>query len=391
MLGFSEYETLFNSLLRIYRNHLLYEESLKLAHVFVADYIESGCKIEIGDNKKNLDRCIKITHKVDQLSRAYLDGKTPNLDPIFTRIIEYYITIGDLLSARQYNERLVDRTLARTLNDRIQNIEANRSGQVASKSLKEQESRIFAEKLSHLQNFARDQRIIYDNMLRVRTSLKKRYFQKPIDYILATDLPAAANSYFDVTLELIKIRKYELAGITASMNQLILLYLNEHAKMKETFGKLDQSLGISKSIFHETFPIRIIDFILQMIEAQLKDQMKQGLKLFEWVPLFPEERIIVDVLLTDQPDLKERINHIKEGSQTSEIEANINYRVHLGKLTLDPGLLSKRQSYESRYWAISFWKHPSCSNTYVKIFAAFSFTRIAYALSNSGDRRFLGK
>jgi hypothetical protein len=349
-ITFPEFENSVTGAIRLYRNHLLYEDSRKFAMVLIRYLIHQGESLDMKHNSANVLKCIDITQKIEQIAGAYLDGKCPSLDSLFTRLVEHYIDLGDFQTARQYNARIEDKVRVKQYHQKMTDIEAKQSGDQALRAKKDQESKISAEKLSQLQNFARDQRLAHDNMLRMRNSLKKRYFQSPIDAIIRNDLDKAVDLYSEASRDLIKTRKYELAAITVSMAELVALLLRNVPKIKEIREQTDALLGVSTKIFHDTFPIRVMDFVMEMLDANLIPNMKQGLRIFEHVALFPEEKLVLEALIGKPTDFDALIGSFRKSIETTEKDLPSNFRVLIGKIVVDPALYSKRAAFESKFW-----------------------------------------
>ncbi len=123
-----EFEKLINSVIKLYRNHLLYDESRIFAEVLIQSLIQFGSILASHHDGKEMNDAIEVGRKIEQLSGMYLDNKEFDLDGIFVKIVEYKINQDDLINAHAFNDKLNDKTVANEFNSRMEKIESQRSG-----------------------------------------------------------------------------------------------------------------------------------------------------------------------------------------------------------------------------------------------------------------------
>jgi hypothetical protein len=367
---YEEIENLATNYIKIYRNLLLYNESKLIAKMLADFLIKTGLEVELTQKQNAIDQSIALLHKSEQVCQAYLDTKAPESDPLLVKIVEYYIVQGNLTSARQYNERLNDKRLSLQFNNKIEEIEHSKVGKLAQKALSEQSKKIDAEQISQLRITARDQRLMRENILRMRTGLKKRYFQIPLDFLIRQNFSSAAENYINIAQELIRGKKFELASISAAIGEVIYLYTKEFNKIHEKMNEIDRDLGMSTQLYHDTFPIKLVDYIVQMYEMNLIDKAREALELHEVLALFPEESLMFEALLGLKPNLAEALKNFETAQECIEKDVPSNYKTLIQKLVLDPALNTKRNSFESKYWAstndeIAAQNYEAASNLYL--------------------------
>jgi hypothetical protein len=78
--------------------------------------------------------------------------------------------------------------------------------------------------------------------------------------------------------------------------------------------------------------------------------MKGGLKLFEILALFPEEKIVLESLLGDQSNFQDIMNKHKEILTKENNALPSNYTLLIEKISSDPAALSKRRTLEIKLW-----------------------------------------
>jgi hypothetical protein len=345
-----EFENILTSLIKLYRNHLLYSESKRFSEVYIKFLKDLGIKIAKKGDDESILKGVDIIHQIEQVVKSYFEEKEVDLDPLLSIIVNYYIERGDLKEARTYNRRIKDQDIFDAYFSRMKKIEEDKGSSVALLAKQKQQMRINADKLSQLSNQAGDQRMASQSLLRMRIGLKKRYFQKGIDLISTKNLSDAAEVYSDIAKKLITTKKFELAGISAAVASLIYLILKEIDSIQNELDGFIFKVASSRKIFFETFPIKLINYTLVMINAKRTEQIKSALKLFDVLALFPEERLLLETLLGNDSDIKALLQ-----AKTTSTEENVkkiptNYDLLIEKLIYNPKLKSKRKTLEDKYW-----------------------------------------
>ncbi len=345
----SEIIFIIDSIVKIYRNHLLYEESKEISEIFIHFLINYASELaKIGDDKSIID-AINLISEIEIVSKSFLEGTQYNLDSIYSKIVFYFVKKQNIQEANAYNEKIIDSDVASYYYKKIQDIEEKISHLEANKAQKKQELQIYAEQLDQLENQARDQQIASENLLKMRTSLKNIYFQAPLDLIKKNQLPEAAEIYYNVAKKLIKSKKFELAGVSTSIGFLLYFILKNINVYKKKLEDMYKNLGISKNIFKKTFSIKLINYIMHMIKGNDTTAIQNAFKLYDCLPLFPEEISILKNII-NQPILIESINHQADQNLTNSDNIPTNYKHLINKITMDPKLFSKRNVLEQKYW-----------------------------------------
>ena len=345
-----EFENILTSLIKLYRNHLLYDESKRFSEIYIKFLKDLGVKIAKKGDEASILKGVELVHQIEQVSKSYLEDKKVNLDPLLSLIVNYYIEKGDLKEARTYNRKIEDQDIFDAYFDRMEKIEEEKGSTVALMAQQKQQLQIYADQLSQLTNQARDQRMASQSLLKMRIGLKKRYFQKGLDLINTKNLSEAAEIYYDIGKRLLPIKKFELAGVSVAVASLIYLLLKKVDLIKKELNNIIFETSSSKKIFFQTFPLKLIQYILIMIDAKKPEQIKSALKLFDTLALFPEERLILETLLGDESDIKALLHgkFISNGEDVKKIPSN--YDLLIEKLIFEPKLKSKRKNLENKFW-----------------------------------------
>ena len=346
-----EFEKLINSVIKLYRNHLLYDESRIFAEVLIQSLIQFGSILASHHDGKEMNDAIEVGRKIEQLSGMYLDNKEFDLDGIFVKIVEYKINQDDLINAHAFNDKLNDKTVANEFNSRMEKIESQRSGALAQKAKGAQELKIFADQLSQLKNLSRDQKMAQSNLEHTRTGLKRRYYQDGLDRIKANNLTEAVNTFIQTAIELAKTKKFELAGVTTAVIGIITLNMHDINLTETQIKKIDAAVGSSRGIFHETYQMRVMDYIIQMMKARNLTAVKEAIRLLDVLPLFPEERSILEKLMKDS-SLLEKSQETPSEEGESLVNSDSGMNILINKIEHDPTANSRRliNSFESKYW-----------------------------------------
>ncbi|UYP47553.1 hypothetical protein NEF87_003838 [Candidatus Lokiarchaeum ossiferum] len=339
------------SIIKLYRNHLLYDESRDFAELLVKFLLEKSKTMAQQGILASISESIGLVSQVENISKMYLDSKQFDLDPIYSPIVIFYIKTADFKEARKYNERINSDSLKETYYSQIEEIVGEKSRSKAMEAQQKQEVQFFVEQLSQLRNLARDQRITSENLLRMRLGLRRRYFQKPIDLILKGEFPDAAQQYFEVAETLIKTKKFELAGISAGIGTILCLLVKNVSLLKNHLDKLNLMAGVSISIFKEIFSVKLIYYILKMIEINNPTLIINSLKLYESLALFPEEKMVLDTLLGKDIDFEALVHSdLSSRMDSGEIKFSTNHQHLIDKIAFDPSQRSKRNSIEQKFW-----------------------------------------
>ncbi len=345
-----EFENILTALIKLYRNHLLYDESKRFSEAYIEFLKDLGIKVAKKGDDESILKGVDIIHQIEQVIKSYFEEKEINLDPLLSLIVNYYIEKENLKEARTYNRRIKDQDIFDAYFSRMEKIEEDKGSSVASLAKQKQQMQIYADQLSQLSNQAGDQRMASQSLMRMRIGLKKRYFQKGIDLISTKNLSDAAEVYCDISKKLITTKKFELAGISAAVASLIYLILKEVDLIQKELDNFIFKVSSSKKIFFETFPIKLINYTLIMIEAKRTEQIKSALKLFDVLALFPEERLLLETLLGDDSDIKALLQTKSTSTEDNVKKIPSNYDLLIEKLIYNPKLKSKRKNLEEKYW-----------------------------------------
>ncbi|MFW9879622.1 MAG: hypothetical protein ACFFG0_41630, partial [Candidatus Thorarchaeota archaeon] len=145
-----------------------------------------------------------------------------------------------------------------------------------------------------------------ENEIKERNARKTRYFRKPLDYISEENYDEAIKSYKESILELNKITKYNLAGVSLVVMSLLLLNENKIKEIRQILEEIKHNLSGLGKLFSETFPVTLVEYILQAKKFQDEAKFNEALTFMKYLPLFDEELEILNEFYSKDHREKEK-------------------------------------------------------------------------------------
>ncbi len=355
---YKEKELIFEKSIRIFRNPRFYEESKEISLIYI-DIIKEEALV-ILENEGNRSGIIKVEElikkakniaRIAHISESYLErGESPNInfDKIYEKIVEFFFQLGDLLSANTYNNRIeniryqieVDRLEEIRRAEKIKKIERLESEKSQKMHIASQRAEdtyrgeILKEQLSMIKNKGRESLLDKDKEIKVRKRLKKVYFKDALSNIEQQNYNEAINLYKKSIIELNKSQKYKLAGVSLAMASFLLIKENRFEEIKKLLVQTKMALSSLGRLFSETFPVTLIEYIIELKKFQDVSMIKEVLSLFVYLPLFKEELIVLydylgkdyqEVTLSEESDKK--VRNIKEIQKMDQILGKIQAKM----------------------------------------------------------------
>jgi len=282
---------------RIYRNHLLYDESKQISLVYIKIIKHEALNLlRVEENLSGIRKANELVKKANSVSSAYLEKEEIlkiNYDKIFKKIAEVYIELDDLANAHAYNDRIENKAYKKEIHKIIDKLEAERS---AIRSIKTKETRdgaVLEEMRSIIENKAREYRRL-DQMkeLRERTARKTRLFKGALNHLTKKEFDKAIELYKDSIIELNRIKKYNLAGVSLAIVSLLLFKENRVEEVRQLLEETKRSLS---GLGIETFPVTLVEYMFQANKFQDEPKFNEALSSMKFLPLFDEElRLLLD-------------------------------------------------------------------------------------------------
>ncbi|MFX1376085.1 MAG: hypothetical protein ACFFA0_09755 [Promethearchaeota archaeon] len=279
---------------RIYRNHLLYDESKQISLVYIKTVKHEALNLlQVEANLSGIMKANEYIKKANNISSAYLEKEERpiiNYDKIFKKIAEIYIELDDLPNAQSYNDRIENKAYKKEIYKIIDKLEAEKSVVRSKKAKETREEAELEEKRSIIENMAREYvRLDREREFRERNARKARFFNKALNHMVNQENDKAINLYKESITGLSKINKYNLAGVSLAIVSLLLLKENKIKDVRQLLEEIKRDLSGLGKLFSETFPVTLVEYILQSNKFQDEVKFNEALSYIEYLPLFNEE------------------------------------------------------------------------------------------------------
>lgn len=333
----------------IYRDLELYKQSKQISEFYI-DVIKKET-FRIVENQQDLagvNRAVELIKTISFITSSYLDNVGVDLDEIYGKITEIYLyQIGDLSSAHAYNDKIEKKSLKKELHKKIARIEASKSAIAAAAAKDSLRGEILVEKLSIIKQRARDAFHDRDSELKQRRGYKRVYFKEALDFIKNNEFEKAVEKYKESIIKLNKIKKYNLAGVSLAIACLLLMKENKIQEMVTLLE--DKELVSSEKSFFDTFPVTLIEYIIDIQKLQDDLKLNQALSFLENLPLFEEEMEGLYVYLGKEYRKEDKTEKSsKEIVNISNLIKKIN---ELGRnIQKEKSDVSRRKLMKKQYW-----------------------------------------
>ena len=350
---YEENEEIFELFISIFREQMLYEQSKEISQIFIDSIKTEGLKIaESGEDKLVIEASLKLIKKATDISLAYMEKPELSFNNIYKRITEIYITLDDLSSAHAINDKIDDKWLKAELNKKIENLEAKKSAIVVKKAEETFEVEVLKEKLSIIQNKAREALHDKEREFKQRKALKRAYFIDALAYLSTQDLDNAIEKYKESIKRLIKIKKYNLAGVSLAVLFLLLNKLNKIEDINNILIRAKTSLSSLEKSFTETFPVSLVEYLIEIEKLNDPVVLNESIQFMENLPLFEEETLLISEILgkshkiiSEPEDLKKQIIEVEKLKvKINEIAKSIQ------KESKD---VARRKLMRDQYWKLA--------------------------------------
>ncbi|MHA1459335.1 MAG: hypothetical protein ACTSQR_06705, partial [Promethearchaeota archaeon] len=222
----------------------------------------------------------------------------------------------------------------------------------AKKAQKEYRKKKIEENESIIRKRARDAQQDKQNDLKLRTGLRRRLYEKGLNLLKNQDFEGALKEYKAHISSLISSNRLNLVGISLAVSLLILYKLKRIEEFEKSLSKIKKGLGSLEKSFSETFPITIVDNIIDIEKLEDVIKFKEALQYVEDLALFDEELDLLYELLdkskkqTDSEDIEHLIlERRKRLKRIQELE---------NQILKDKRDIAKRKLMKNQYWKISY-------------------------------------
>jgi hypothetical protein len=169
----------------------------------------------------------------------------------------------------------------------------------------------------------------------------------------------------ETTKKLIKAKNYNIAGVTSA----IIAILSYKLGKLDSFKSFLINVASPDSIFYETLPVKLCEFIINLNEINETDIIIDSFELMKNLPLFETE-----VTLLNEITGEEEQDETEEAKETKyDKKELLSEVVKLGKIIeKEKRDISKRKMMKRRFWQDIFTQirnnnHQSLSEEYLKV------------------------
>ena len=339
--------------LSIYREQLLFEQSKEISELTV-DYIKSEALRVVKENedKKAIDLAKNLIAKANDLSHAYLDKREINFDEIYAIIVKIYIELDKFSDADAVIDQILDKSLQANLNKDLFKKQTDISAKEASKAKKDHDKNVLKERESIIKKRARDAQQERQNDSKRRNGLRRQLYDKGLSLLKNQDFEGALKEYNAQIKFLLGRKSLNLVGISLAVSLIILYKLKRIEEFEKSLSKIKNSLGSLEKSFSETFPITLLEYIIEIEKLRDVIEFKEALQFVEHLALFDEELDLLNELLDKSKKLIE-----SEDSEHLIVERGKRFKKiqELEKQILkDKRDIAKRKLMKNQYWKISY-------------------------------------
>ncbi len=350
---YEENEKIFELIISIFREQMLYEQSKEISSIFIESIKAEGLKIvESSEDKFVIETSLDLIKKATDISSAYMENPELSFNKIYKRITEIYITLDDLSSAHAITDKIDDKSLKTELNKRIENLEAEKSAIIVKKAEESFEGEVLKERLSIIQSKAREAFHDKEREFKQRKAFKKTYYLDALAYLSTQDLDNAIEEYKESIKNLIRIKKYNLAGVSLAVLFLLLIKQNKIEDINKILIRAKTSLSSLEKSFTETFPVSLVEYLIDIEKLSDPVVLNESIQFMENLPLFEEETFLIsDILgkshkiISEPEDLKKQIIEIEKiKDKINELSKSIQ------KERKD---VARRKLMKNQYWKLA--------------------------------------
>ncbi|MHA2429830.1 MAG: hypothetical protein ACXACC_02240 [Promethearchaeota archaeon] len=346
---FEEIKGVFENSSKIYRDQMLYEQAQEIGEEYIQVIKEQATKIvDTENNLKGVEKALVLIKKASDISYAYLENTKIDFNELYRKITEIYINFEKYSYAHAINDRIDNSMLKAELHKKIAKLEAEKSSAETDKAkdiFKEEE---LIERYSLIKNKAREAFQDQQRELRQRKGLKRAYFEHVLYSLDIQDYKKAIKQYKEIVKHLIKIKQYNLAGVSLAVLALILIKENRVDEIKMLLKNTKKELSSFGKLFSETFAITLIEYILDVEKLKDEAKLKNSIVFMENLPLFEQEIDLLYSYIGKELKKEEPLKALSKELDVQELEEKMIYLA--SNIQKEKQDIAKRKLMRNQYW-----------------------------------------
>ncbi len=349
-------ESIFENSNRIFRNQLLYDESKQISLLFIKIIKKEALRVlESEENLSGINQATILIKKIKNIISKYLDKEEQlkiNLDEIYKKIVEIYIDLDDLHNAHVYNDRIESKEFKTEMHKKIAELEAEKSGRESMEAEKKKEAEILKERLPIVKTKGQEALLDQEKQLKERKAFKRVYFNDALNFLKNIEYDKAVEIYRNNIFRHFKNKKYNLGGVSLVIASLILMKQNKTQEIIKLFNETKKELSNLWKLISESFPIKLIEYIIELEKLKDKPKLKEAISYIENLPLFEEElKFLYDYLGKDYKKKVKREKTIEQVAETEEVKRKIKKLAN--SIQKEKSDIAKRKLMKNQYWRLA--------------------------------------
>lgn len=352
-------ERIFENSNSIFRNQMLYDESKQISLLFIKIIKKEALRIvEREENLSGINQAIELDKKIRNIASAYLEKEERlkiNLDELYKKIAEIYITLDDLHNAHVYNDKIENKEYKTEIHKEIAALEAKKSARESKKAEKKKQAEILKERLSIVKTKGQEALLDREKQLKERKALKRVYFEEALKFLKNHEFNKALEVYMNNIVKFNKLKQYNLAGVSLVIASLILMKQDKIQETTKLLNETKKDLSNLWMLISESFPIKLIEYIVELEKLNDEPKLKEAISYIENLPLFAEElEFLYDYLGKDYKKEVIRVKPIEKVGEKFKIEIDQRFaKINTKKVDIQREksvFYLKRKAMRKRYY-----------------------------------------
>lgn len=351
--SFEENTLIFEKLLTIYRDQLLYEQSKQIGEIyinFLTDKAQSIINME--RTNKGIEHTLNLIRKIGDINAAYLDNIKRNFDDLYKQIFIVYTELEDFSGARASLDKVENKMLKEELHKTLSKLD-DKKRETELKKVDEtyQEERL-RDLFSFMKKKAQSAYVDRQNLLNQRKGYRRAYLKDALMMINNNDLISAIKEYESSIDNLIRIKQYDLASVSLAMISLILLNENRGSEINQYLRNFKSKFSSFGTLISEIFAFSLVEYLVNIIPFEDVIRLNETVNLMESLPLFEEEmQFLYSYLGKTFKKEKSMETIIKKSLELDKIKVELEQ--YASKIIKEKKDIARRKLMKNQYWRLS--------------------------------------
>ncbi len=136
----------------------------------------------------------------------------------------------------------------------------------------------------------------FDDMFKKRNAMKRRFYEEILTLLTNKSFSEAGSKYYELATKISMRKDFKTSSLLILLYGLVLLKEGESVeKINKKVNEFLESLGLSKSLFRDTFYSTLILFIIDVELNKINQFLPKIKNILEILPLFEEEKALIKI------------------------------------------------------------------------------------------------